>query len=126
MAVNYQPPPILDELSSPFTESEAGGIGCLATSLAVGGALTYLLGGVGAVTSLLATPMPPARVLEGGAAAAFIFSSTCYIGVALAPLAMMTYVAIADRFAPASTPEIRSSTTTIPALPATPVRTTAH
>jgi hypothetical protein len=88
----------MDELASPFTESEVSGIGCLVVSVAVGGAMTYLFGGVRSVVATLSAPMAPARILEGSAAAAFVFSSACYIGVALAPLAMLTYTSIVDSF----------------------------
>jgi len=122
VALDYRLPLVMDELASPFTESEVGGIGCLVASIAVGGAITYLLGGVRSVVTTLATPMPPTRVLEGSAAAAFVFSSACYIGVALAPLAMLTYTSIVDNFAygPAPAPVIVPSNTVTTPVPSTP------
>ncbi|KOR31253.1 hypothetical protein TI04_01840 [Achromatium sp. WMS2] len=97
-ALSYQVPPIADELASPFTEMEAGGIGCVVASLALGGGMLYMLGGFGPVISAITSPMPPVRVLEGSAAAAFVFSSACYIGVTLSPITMLTYTAIVDSF----------------------------
>lgn len=85
------PRPILDELASPLSESELGGVGCLVGTTAVGGALVYLLGGWGAIAGHLGGPLPAARVLEGAAAGAFIFSSACYVGAALAPVAAMAH-----------------------------------
>jgi hypothetical protein len=92
-------PPVLDELAAPFSESQAGGIGCLVGVVAAGGAMTYMLGGVGPALASLSAPLPAARVLEGGAAAAFVFSSACYVGVALAPLAMLAYTSVIDSLA---------------------------
>jgi len=89
--------PFIDQLTSPYTDSELGGIGCLAASTVTGGTLVYLLGGFGRLVSSLQGPLPPARVMEGTAAIAFIFSSACYVGAALAPVVMMTYTSIADR-----------------------------
>ena len=85
------PRPILDELASPLSESELSGVGCLVGTAAIGGTLIYLLGGFGAITGHLGGPIPAARVLEGAAAGAFIFSSACYVGAALAPVVAMTY-----------------------------------
>ncbi|CAK0777916.1 conserved hypothetical protein [Gammaproteobacteria bacterium] len=92
-----QPLPIIDQLTSPFTDSEIGGLGCLTASVATGGFLAYLMGGIGQLTSGFQGPLPAPRVLEGAAAASFIFSSVCYIGAALAPVAVMTYTSIVDR-----------------------------
>jgi hypothetical protein len=100
-ALSYQAPPVMDELASPFTESEVGGIGCIVASAIVGGGILYLMGGFLPIMESMAPPIHPLRVLEGSAAAAFVFSSACYIGVALAPLTMTTYTAITDSFVPA-------------------------
>jgi hypothetical protein len=104
-ALSYQPPPIQDELASPFTESEAGGLGCIVASLAVGGGMVYLLGGFQPIVATLAAHMPAGRILEGSAAVAFVFSSSCYIGAVLAPITMATYTAIADGMAPVVMPK---------------------
>jgi len=98
-ALSYQPPPIHDELTSPFTETEANGIGCLAVSLGVGSGMVYLLGGVQPIMATLATRLPMWQVIEGSAAIAFVFSSACYIGAVLAPISMATYTAIIDSIA---------------------------
>lgn len=121
-ALSYQVPPILDELASPFTEAEAGGIGCLVASATIGGIMTYMFGGIRPVMAALSTPMAPTRVLEGSAAAAFVFSSACYIGVALAPLAMVTYTSIVDQFAANTRPSplfapVGSEASPIPSTP---------
>ncbi|KOR30141.1 hypothetical protein TI03_00250 [Achromatium sp. WMS1] len=100
-ALSYQPPPIPDELASPFTESEAGGIGCLVVSLAVGSGMVYLLGGVEPIMATLATKLPAGQIIEGSAAIAFVFSSACYIGAVLAPITMATYTAVIDSMVPA-------------------------
>ncbi|CAK0768244.1 membrane hypothetical protein [Gammaproteobacteria bacterium] len=91
-----QPLPIIDQLTSPFTDSELGGIGCLTATTATGGMLVYLLGGFGRIAASMQGPLPSTRVMEGTAAAAFIFSSACYVGAALAPVAMMAYTSITD------------------------------
>lgn len=97
LALSYQVPLVeADELAMPFTESESGGIGCVIASLAVGSSMVYLMGGWGPIMAALTAPLHPIRVLEGGAAVAFVFSSACYIGVALAPLTMVTYTAVTD------------------------------
>ncbi|CAK0771594.1 membrane hypothetical protein [Gammaproteobacteria bacterium] len=92
-----QPFPLIEELASPYTDSELGGLGCLTASAATTGTLVYLLGGLGRIVSSLRGPLPPARVMEGTAAMAFIFSSACYVGAALAPVAMMAYNSVTDR-----------------------------
>ncbi|CAK0760185.1 exported hypothetical protein [Gammaproteobacteria bacterium] len=90
--VQARPPrPILDELASPLSESELSGMGCLVGTAAIGGTLVYLLGGFGAIAGHLSGPLPASRVLEGAAAGAFIFSSACYVGAAMAPVVAMAY-----------------------------------
>lgn len=86
----------LDQLVTPFTDSELSGVGCLTASTLTGGVLVYLMGGVSRIAASMQGQMPPMRVMEGAAAASFIFSSVCYIGAALAPVAMMTYSSIMD------------------------------
>jgi len=88
--------PFLDQLVMPFTESELSGVGCLTASAITGGVLTYFMGGFSRIAASMHGPIPPMRVMEGAAAASFIFSSVCYIGAALAPVAMMTYSSITD------------------------------
>ncbi len=89
-------PPVVDQLATPFTESEATGLGCLVASVAAGGAMTYLMGGMGVAMAALSGPLPPVRVVEGSAALAFVFSSACYVGVALSPLVVATYTSVTD------------------------------
>lgn len=110
-AVSEQMPPMV-EFTMPFTESEAGGIGCIVASTAVGSVVTYLMGGIGPIIAFLAGPMHPIQVLEVSAAAAFVFSSSCYMGVVLAPLGMLTYTSLVDSFA--SSPEPSSLFAPVP------------
>ncbi len=104
-----QPPPVIDQLTSPFTDSELGGVGCLTASTLTAGTLVYLLGGFRRIAMGMQGVIPTARVMEGTAAAAFIFSSACYVGAALAPVAMMLYTSIADRSFLDSSPAIITS-----------------
>ena len=92
-----QPPPVIDQLVSPFSDSELGGIGCLAATTLATGTLVYLMGGFRRMFAGLQGALPPARVMEGSAAAAFVFSSACYVGAALAPVAMMVYTSATDQ-----------------------------
>ena len=96
-AQNSRPPPVFDQLASPFTESELGGIGCLVSSAAATGIMVWLIGGPGAVAAALGTASSPAMILQGAAAGAFLYSSACYIGQALSPLALLTYNSVGDR-----------------------------
>jgi hypothetical protein len=103
-----------------------GGIGCLVATTTTGGVLTYLMGGIGRVVASLQGPLPAPRVLEGAAAAAFVFSSVCYIGAALAPVAMMAYTSVADRipdnfslFGAAGTPA-GTEVSSVPSAPTSP------
>lgn len=88
--------PFLDQLITPFTESELSGVGCLTATTITGGVLAYFMGGFSRIAASVQGPIPPMRVMEGAAAASFIFSSVCYIGAALAPVAMMAYSSITD------------------------------
>ncbi len=106
------PPPVIDQLSSPFTDSELGGLGCLTATTVTAGTLVYLMGGFRRALLGMHGPLPPARVMEGTAAAAFIFSSACYVGAALAPVAMMAYTSVTDRL-PNDLSSIISSGTSI-------------
>ncbi|CAK0742840.1 membrane hypothetical protein [Gammaproteobacteria bacterium] len=90
--------PFIDQLTSPFTDTELSGVGCLAASATTGGILVYLMGGFSRIVASMQGVIPPIRVMEGAAAISFVFSSVCYIGSALAPVAMMTYTSIIDSF----------------------------
>jgi hypothetical protein len=67
-----------------------------------GSAVVALAGGPGSVALALQGPLPPVRVLEGGAAMAFLVSSACYVGQALAPAAMLGWTSLADLLMPAA------------------------
>lgn len=103
---DYVTDPLLEEVVQPISDAELGGIGCLIASSAVSGSMLYLMGGVGVAFSSMAPPIHPAIVLEGSAAIAFVLSSACYIGVALAPVAVGTYNSISNQFA-AQEPPLR-------------------
>jgi hypothetical protein len=90
--------PFLDQITSPLTESELGAMGCLVASAATGGILTYMMGGFSRIATNMQGAIPPLRVMEGAAAVSFIFSSVCYIGAAVAPMAMKAYASVSDRF----------------------------
>ena len=84
-------------LISLFTESETGGLGCLSLSVISGAALWRAMGGrAGIALAVNGGVTAPARVLEAAAAAAFVFSSTCYIGQALAPLTATVAASISE------------------------------
>ena len=85
-----------DSLGSLFTESEIGGLGCLGVSAVTGVALWRAMGGGEGVALAVNGIVSPARVLESAAAAAFVFSSTCYIGQALAPLTTTLVASLAE------------------------------
>ncbi|MBI1208237.1 MAG: hypothetical protein GC191_13245 [Azospirillum sp.] len=89
-------PPVFDQFASPFTESELGGIGCLVASAAATGLTVWLMGGLGNIATAMEGVPSPSWVLQGAAAGAFVYSSACYIGQALSPLALLTYYTIAD------------------------------
>ena len=89
-------PPIIDTLTAPLSDSEMAGIGCLVATTVVGGAVVVLAGGAGAVAAALQGPLPPVRVLEGGAALAFLVSSACYVGQALTPAVALGWSALMD------------------------------
>jgi hypothetical protein len=75
--------PFIDQITSPLTDTELSATGCLTASVATGGVLLYLMGGIGRIAASMQGVMPPLRVMEGAAAVSFIFSSVCYVGSAL-------------------------------------------
>lgn len=81
--------PLFDPLTSELTESEIGSVGCAVATGLSGVAVMGLMGGPGAVRAMMALATPQ-HVLEISAAAAFLFSSACYVGQATAP--MVTYL----------------------------------
>lgn len=91
-----QPLSFIDQIASPLTDAELGAAGCLTASVATGGVLLYLMGGFSRIAASMQGVMPPLRVMEGAAAVSFIFSSVCYVGSALAPMAMKAYTSITD------------------------------
>ena len=95
-AQNHAAPPVFDQLASPFTESELGGIGCLISSAATTGILVWLVGGPAAAAAAIGSVTTPSLALQGAAAGAFVYSSACYIGQALSPLGLLTYNSIMD------------------------------
>ena len=98
-------PPVFDQLASPFTDSEIGGIGCMVASTAVGVGMLGLVGGFSGLRVAVQGMITPRTVLEASAAGAFVFSSTCYIGQAVAPVIMFGYTALLDSLsAPANHP----------------------
>ena len=95
-AQNRAAPPVFDQLASPFTESELGGIGCLISSAATTGVLVWLVGGPVAAAAAIGSVASPTLALQGAAAGAFVYSSACYLGQALSPLGLLTYNSIMD------------------------------
>lgn len=96
-------PPVIDALTAPLSDGELAGIGCLVGTVVAGGAVVALAGGPGPVALALQGPLPPVRVLEGGAAMAFLVSSACYVGQALAPTVVLGWTTLTDLLArPAS------------------------
>ncbi len=95
-------PPVIDALTSPLSDGELAGIGCLVGTVVAGSAVVALAGGAGQVAAALQGPLPPVRVLEGGAALAFLVSSACYVGQALAPAVMLGWSTVADMLTPAA------------------------
>ena len=89
-------PPVIESLTEPFSDGELAGIGCLAGTVVASGAVIALGGGPGAMAAALQGPIPPVRVLEGGAALAFLVSSACYVGQALAPVAMLGWTSVTE------------------------------
>ncbi len=89
-------PPAFDTLASPFTESEIGGIGCAVASAGVGAGMIGMMGGPAALRLGLQAAMTPRTVLEASAAVAFVFSSACYVGVAMAPVVALGLTSIFD------------------------------
>jgi len=94
-------PPVIDALTSPLSDGELAGIGCLVGTTVASGAVVALAGGVGQVALALQGPLSPVRVLEGGAALAFLVSSACYVGQALAPVVMLGWTSVTDTLTPA-------------------------
>ena len=99
-------PPIFDQLASPFTETEIGGFGCLVASTAVGAGMLALMGGPGALKTALQGVVSPRTVLEASAASAFVFSSACYVGQAAAPVVMLGFTTLLDRFTAPTRPPV--------------------
>jgi len=98
-------PPVFDQLASPFTDSEVGGIGCLVASTAVGAGMLTLVGGISGLRLAVQGMITPRTVLEGSAAGAFVFSSACYVGQAVAPVVLLGYTTLLDSLTtPANSP----------------------
>jgi hypothetical protein len=97
-------PPVFDQLASPFTESELGGVGCLIASAAATGIMLWLMGGPTAVATAIGGVASPSLALQGAAAGAFVYSSACYIGQALSPLGLLTYNKLIDGAAGSASP----------------------
>ncbi len=89
-------PPVIDALTAPLSDGELAGLGCLVGTVVASGAVVALAGGPGVVVTALQGPLPPVRVLEGGAALAFLVSSACYVGQALAPTVMLGWTTVTD------------------------------
>jgi hypothetical protein len=93
-------PPVFDQLASPFTETEIGGFGCLTATAVSGIGIVALLGGPGALLSAVrGLTLQPRTVLEASAAIAFVFSSACYVGQALAPVVSLGITEMSDSLA---------------------------
>ncbi len=95
-------PPVIDALTAPLSDGELAGIGCLVGTVLASGTVVALAGGPGSVALALQGPLPPVRVLEGGAAMAFLVSSACYVGQALAPAVMLGWTTLTDMITPAA------------------------
>ncbi|KOR32556.1 hypothetical protein TI05_06575 [Achromatium sp. WMS3] len=89
--LNYSSRPLLIDAPNQISDAEAGSIGCVIASVAVGVSMIYLMGGISPALAIIEQPLTPSIVLEGSAALAFVFSSACYIGVALAPITVSPY-----------------------------------
>ena len=105
-------PPVFDPLASPFTEGEIGGIGCAVASLGVGAGMLALMGGPAALRAGMQGALTPRTVLEASAALAFVFSSACYVGQALAPVMLLGWTNLIDGLTP-----LRSAPAPFPAPP---------
>jgi len=105
-------PPVFDQLASPFTESEVGGIGCAVASAGVGAGMLGLMGGPAALRAGLQGALTPRTVLEASAALAFVFSSACYVGQAMAPVVMLGWTNLLDGLS-----QPRNAPTPFPAPP---------
>ena len=90
-------PPVFDDLASPFTEGEIGGIGCGVATLAAGAGIVVAMGGPTGIGTALQSVITPRAVLEAAAASAFVASSACYVGQAMAPLVMLGWLSLLDR-----------------------------
>ena len=98
-------PPVFDQLASPFTESEIGGIGCAVASLGAGAGMIGRMGGPAVLKAGLQGVLAPRAVLEASAAVAFVFSSACYVGQAMAPVVMLGWTNLLDALtAPRNSP----------------------
>ena len=113
-------PPVMEALTAPLSDGELAGLGCLASVTASSAAVVALSGGLGAITAALSGPLPPVDVLQGGAALAFLVSSACYVGQALAPAAMMGWESLTDWFAPPTPPPDAPGTAPSAALSSNP------
>jgi hypothetical protein len=101
-------PPVFDQLASPFTDSEVGGIGCAVVTSAAGAGILAGMGGPAALGAALRGVLTPRAVLEAAAATAFVASSACYVGQALAPIVTLGWLSVLDALSgpivPASPP----------------------
>ena len=93
---NSRLPPVIDALTAPLSDNEMAGIGCLVATTVAGGTVMALVGGPAAVAAALQGPISPVRVLEGGAALAFLVSSACYVGQALTPVVALGWETVTD------------------------------
>jgi len=89
-------PPVFDQFASPFTEGETGGIGCAVATAAAWAGIVAAMGGPAAVGAALHSVLTPRAVLEAAAASAFVASSACYVGQALAPVVMLGWLTVLD------------------------------
>ncbi len=93
---SHRLPPVVEALTAPLSENEQAGIGCLVATVVTSGAVVALAGGPGVVAAALQGPIPPVRILEGGAALAFLVSSACYVGQALTPVVLLGWETVTD------------------------------
>jgi hypothetical protein len=89
-------PQVFDQFASPFTDSEIGGIGCAVATVAAGAGIVAAMGGPVAVGVALHGILTPRAVLEASAASAFVASSACYVGQAMAPVVLLGWLSLLD------------------------------
>ncbi len=89
-------PSVFDPLATPFTDSEVGGIGCAVATTAAGIGIIAAMGGPAAMAAALQSVLTPRAVLEASAATAFVASSACYVGQAMAPVVMLGWLSVLD------------------------------